>query len=129
MPIKYYSDTPAEELLGAFERARLGNCSGNPILFFQQSGAKTVMDMVLATPRERWAVWDLVVLGRETDTKVRKILIAKITEPMTAFKLYLDLDFWTDEEDVMLWTIFNGKLPTAEKELKDGTIQSKKLRV
>ena len=131
--IKYNPDTPAEELIKALGKAGLGNCSGNPIQLFRQTGAKTVMDMALTSPElarwQRWADWNLSVLGGETATEVRKVLIAKITDPMIAFRLYLKADWLTDEEDRLLGEKFKGKLPTAEKELKDGMVKRQKLGV
>ena len=122
---KYNVDTPALVVLEVLEVTLPSNCEGNPLMFHQESGAKTAMDMAVNTPNQGWAVWDLKILGKETHPEVRKVLISKLTDPMLTFRLYLDLDFWTDEEDRLLEAKFKGKLPQAEKELQEGVVQRK----
>ena len=125
MPIKYYPDTPARVVIKALVKL-LPICGQRPIaLDFHGSIAAangTALDMAINTPNERWAAWDLKVLGAETNTELRKVLIGKIKDSMLAFRLYLDLDFLTAEEDKMLEAIFGGKLPAAEKELAEGVV-------
>lgn len=69
-----------------------------------------------------WGVWLLISFGTGIDIIIRKRLIIAIKDPMMALRLYLDLDWLTDEEDRLLEGIFKGKLPTPEKKLTDGTL-------
>ena len=69
-----------------------------------------------------WAVWALEKIGEGLDTNIRKLCINKILDPMIAFQLYIRSKFFTKEEENLLKKKFEGKLPTAEKELKDGVI-------
>ena len=54
---------------------------------------------------------------------VRKGLIERIKDPMAALQVYVKLKDTTEEEDMMLKKKFEGLLPTAEKELKEGKIK------
>ena len=122
---KFVANTPANTILKELQAHITPSCSVDmtgAITSHQQLKDKTAMDMALHTPSERTAVWDLKVLGEQTEPAVRKVLIDKIETPMIAFSLYIGFDFWTDEEDALLVAKFKGKLPTAEKELADGII-------
>jgi len=126
--IKYFPDTPAEKLLQVLWK--IGICSEAEIHYSQFSKEKspnaTVKDMVESTPEQHWAAWYLQVLGKETDTEMCKVMIAKIEDPMLAFLMYLKVACLTDEEDKILESIFKGKVPTVEQELKDGIVSRKK---
>lgn len=72
---------------------------------------------------EGWAYWVLELMGKELDVKVREIAIAKIKNEMTAFKLDLKCsNFLTTAEKATVIAKYEGKLPTAEKELRDGVV-------
>jgi len=84
-------------------------------------------DMVAdASFEQGWAAWVLTKMGRVDDATIIKAHIDKITDPMMAFQLYLDLDWLSDEEDKLLEAKFKGKLPTAEAELAQGKVKRKK---
>jgi len=72
---------------------------------------------------EGWAYWVLELMGKELDVKVREIAIAKIKNEMTAFQLDLKCsNFLTTAEKATVIAKYEGKLPTAEKELRDGIV-------
>lgn len=129
---KYTANTPASEIVEVFrQKLSLDVCkeddpeSGYAAFAFYEKIAErgeTAMDMAIAIPYQSWAYWDLLILGEETESKIRKVLISKITDPMIVLRLYIDLTFWTDEEDKLLEAKFKGKLPTPEKQLADGTL-------
>lgn len=73
-----------------------------------------------------WASWALRVLGDKISLDIRKKFIAKITNPMEACQLYVRLSWLTEEEDKLLYVKFQGKLPTAEKELATGIVVREK---
>lgn len=79
------------------------------------------------TEYEFWIMWTFEKIGKEIDTDIRKIFLTKIFNPMNAMRLYLDYDFWTDEEDTILKEKFKGKLPKAEKELELKEVSRKKV--
>lgn len=66
-----------------------------------------------------WAMWVLKVLGNKIAEDARIEFINKIKDPMMAFHIYLSVTILTENEDILLRTKFEGKLPTAEKELQD----------
>lgn len=70
---------------------------------------------------ETWAVW-LLKNFKDLDVNIQNMYIKKITTPMFALQLLLDCDFLSDEQDAVLKAKYEGKLPTAEKEIKNGTI-------
>ena len=116
---KYKSETPADELL---ERLRRLSACAEAMEHYNKFGGGTVNEMVEGTLDQSWAAWYLSVLGKANETKLRKVMISRIKDPMMAFSLYLKLAWLTDEEDKLLEDKFNGKLPTAEKELVDGKV-------
>jgi len=75
---------------------------------------------------QRWAVWSLRVMGDKLDDELRKGYIAKIVDPMMSFYLYLKMTITTVSQDSLIEAKFRGKLPRAERELADGTIQREK---
>ena len=76
---------------------------------------------------EIWIRWTFEKFGSQLGEDIRLRLLTKITNPMTAMRLYLDVDFLTEKEDAMLKKIFDGKLPTAEKEVQLGIVSRKKV--
>lgn len=83
-------------------------------------------DGIESLSNEGWAIWCLTVLGTELDAKVRISFLSKITNPMAAFQLYLRSKNLSDSEDTILEEKFKGKLPNAEKELRDGIVMRAK---
>lgn len=69
-----------------------------------------------------WAEWVLEKVGKEMDEKCRAFFIAKLKEPMSCLQLLTRCDFFTENEVVLLKGKYTGKLPTAEKEIRDGII-------
>lgn len=69
-----------------------------------------------------WAVWVLKIIGDKISEGARIEFIKKITDPMMAFHIYLNVSILTENEDILLRTKFEGKLPRAEKELRDGIV-------
>jgi hypothetical protein len=74
-----------------------------------------------------WAAWVLAKIGEIADATIIKAHIDKITDPMMAFSLYLELSWLSDEEDKLLEAKFKGKLPTAESELAQGIVKRAKV--
>ena len=50
------------------------------------------------------------------------MFINKIVNTMEAFQLYVNLQQATESEEALLKSKFEGKLPTAERELEEGKI-------
>ena len=62
-------------------------------------------------------------VGKELDEECRKFFIDKIKDEMTACQIYIKLaPILTTAEDTLLTAKYKGKLPTAEKELRDGVV-------
>jgi hypothetical protein len=78
----------------------------------------------------QWAIWLLKNFGDEFDTHCRRRFIEKLSKDnmmeMHAFLIWRDTPWLTDEEDAMLETIWRGKLPTVEDELRRGLHPRKK---
>lgn len=70
----------------------------------------------------QYAGW-LTMAGENTDSEVREIIIKRLSDPMVALQVYLRLKNPTAKEDKLLKAKFEGLLPTAEKELKEGKIE------
>jgi hypothetical protein len=72
----------------------------------------------------RWSEWILSQAPAELDPEVRKIFISKITDTVSAFQTYIGeaAKVFTSEEDILLKAKFEGKLPTAEKQLLTGVV-------
>jgi hypothetical protein len=73
---------------------------------------------------EGWAHWVLDVVGKEMDEGCRDYFIRKIKEPMAAVQLLTKVDF-TLGEQTTLKKVYEGKLPTVEKELATGAVSIK----
>jgi len=71
---------------------------------------------------EAWAAWCITTFETELDGDVRKKLIGKIKSEMVAFNLYRNLLNLDSQDDLILKSKFEGKLPTAEKELSEGVV-------
>ena len=72
---------------------------------------------------EEWASWVLDKVGKELDEDCRKFFIDKIKNEMVACQVYIKCaPILTTTEDTLLTAKFEGKLPTAEKELRDGIV-------
>lgn len=78
------------------------------------------------TVKQSWVSFSLTLYFNQFDIEIRKLLIKKITDPMKAFLLYLKLKDLTDGEDRLLEEKFKGKLPQAEKELKQRIVKREK---
>lgn len=76
---------------------------------------------------ELWIRWTFDKIGKELGEDVRKRLLTKIFTPMIAMRFYLDFDYLTDAEDLMLKKIFEGKLPVAEKEMTTNIVTRAKV--
>lgn len=67
-----------------------------------------------------WAAWMLRHHSDQMTSALQLSFIKRITMPMIAFQIYRDCFFLSDEADIELVKIFEGKLPNAEQQLKDG---------
>lgn len=73
---------------------------------------------------QAWAVYVLLVFRKRLSSSLRKYLIDKIQDPMQALWLYAkDLGIFTNKEKRTLKAKFEGKLPRAEKEIKEKNIK------
>jgi len=73
-----------------------------------------------------WTVFTLMAIGQKYSQKDRLHVLGQIQDPMTAFHLYIKLPWLTDQDDKLLLSKFEGKLPTAEAELAQGIVKRKK---
>lgn len=73
--------------------------------------------------------WKVIFMLRnmDFDQELRTFFIGLIKDPMDAFQHYIHDKDLTKEDDIELKKIFEGKLPTAEKELKDGIVNRAKV--
>lgn len=78
---------------------------------------------------ESWAEWVLAKVGKEMDEKCRAFFIAKIKNEMTALQLRSTCDFMTADEHTVLLSKYEGKLPTAEKEIQTRAVVLKPAKV
>ena len=126
---KHYLNTPASKV---FEDWRAINiCSKGverAISFYTLRGDKTALDMAKAPMDIPTLCWDIYFFGADTAPELRKVMLEHISDQMTAFSLYISCPFLDDEDDNMLKAKFQGKLPTAEKELIDGKVTRTKLK-
>ena len=84
----------------------------------------TKEDKVLWELSSTWALKFL-----DSSPELRLKFINNIMDPMVAFNIYISIENLTDEEDTLLKTKFEGKLPTAEKELRTGIVSRSKVGV
>jgi len=73
-----------------------------------------------------WTAWAIATIGEQYSQEDRLHELDKIQDPMTAFRLYVELPWLTDQDDKVLLSKFEGKLPTAEAELVQGIVKRKK---
>lgn len=79
--------------------------------------------LVDETADASYSFWILEMAGKELDEEVRQGFIAKIKDPMTACQIFIKCGHvLTETEDILLKEKYEGKLPTAEKELRTGVI-------
>jgi hypothetical protein len=122
--VKYTTDTPASDVIRVLKR--LDACS-EAVLWFNKYEGKTYGELNDGCADKEynpgWGIWLLELFGEEIDIKERLKVIDKITDPMSAFSIYIRRPWLTDEEDALLLSKFKGKVPQAEKELRDGIIK------
>ena len=73
---------------------------------------------------EGWAYWVLDKVGKEMDEACRGYFISKIKDPIGSLHILAKVDFTVSEQKI-LKANYEGKLPTAEKELRDGVVSIK----
>jgi hypothetical protein len=71
---------------------------------------------------DEWGAWCLNTVGKELDEKIRLMIVNKVTKPETAKYLLTDCSHLTENEVGILKKKCEGKLPTFEKEIRDGII-------
>jgi len=69
-----------------------------------------------------WVRWVLKTFDGELASSLVNNLIAQETNAMAAFQLFLKLRHTTTAHDRALRDIFEGELPRAERELRDGDV-------
>lgn len=71
-----------------------------------------------------WAAWIILTAKKELGADVVDVFISKIKEPMDAFRVYLECKNIATSAgtEATLLTKYEGKLPVAEKELRDGIV-------
>jgi hypothetical protein len=74
-----------------------------------------------------WTVFAFKAIGQKYSQKDRLQVLNQIEDAMTAFTLYTEIKWLTDQDDELLLSKFKGKLPTAEAELAQGIIKRKKI--
>lgn len=74
-----------------------------------------------------WGIWTIMALYNHLEPDFRLEFFKKVKDPMSAFMLYINLPKITNDEENVLESVFKGKLPTAEKELKKGVVKRKKI--
>ena len=80
--------------------------------------------------KEAWLAWCIYKLGLKKATAAfREKMIGGIVRPMLSFQMYVKISDLTEAEDKILESNFVGKLPVAEKQLKDGVIKRAKLPI
>jgi hypothetical protein len=78
---------------------------------------------------ESWASWVLEKVGKEMDEKCRQFFIDKIKNEMVSLQLRKSCNFLTTAEHTTLLSKYEGKLPTAEKEIQTGAVVLKPAKV
>lgn len=76
-----------------------------------------------------WIVWTLEKFGKELSEDVRLRLYDGLKEPRIAAQIYFEFSYLTDKEDKKLFKMFEGKLPTIEKEISENIVPRKKVKV
>jgi len=109
-----------------------GACSqeGGAVPWMQavaKTGVTTFGDALLVYAKdekipEGWNSWVLEKLGKDLDDKCRQFFIDKIKTEMSALQLRISCDCFTATEHATLLSKYEGKLPTAEKEIIEGKV-------
>jgi len=73
-----------------------------------------------------WTVYTFKAIGQKYSQKDRLQVLNQIEDAMTAFHLYVTLPWLTNQDDKLLLSKFEGKLPTAEAELAQGIVKREK---
>lgn len=73
---------------------------------------------------EGWSSWNIEKHGDQLDSDIRDYFISCVKDPMESLQLLIKADC-TIAEQTILKARYEGKLPTAEKELRDGVISIK----
>ena len=85
--------------------------------------------------RADWAYWDLVVLGQETDPKIRMVMLETMGDQITSglsqaliwiIQLYLRMHWLTNEEDVYIEPFIQQYDPAQWQKFVDGTYKRAK---
>lgn len=123
--------TTNRKVRDTIETIKLKGACAEAVAWWEERRDYTLLELAEEFARDdktpqSWAVGYLTIFGQASDIKIRKLMIAKITDSMTAFGLYLDLSWLTIEEDKLLEAKFKGKVPTAEAELAHGIVKRKK---
>jgi hypothetical protein len=71
---------------------------------------------------DEWGAWCLNTVGKELDEKIRLMIVNKVTKPETAKYLLTACSHLTENEVGILKKKCEGKMPTFEKEIRDGVI-------
>jgi citrate lyase beta subunit len=74
---------------------------------------------------DEWGAWCLNTVGKELDEKIRLMIVNKVTKPETAKFLLVECSHLTENEIGILKKKIEGKLPTVEKEIRDGIVSLK----
>jgi hypothetical protein len=74
---------------------------------------------------DEWGAWCLDTVGKELDEKIRLMIVNKVTKPETAKFLLVECSHLTENEIGILKKKIEGKLPTVEKEIRDGIVSLK----
>jgi hypothetical protein len=123
---KYSDQTPADDFLILFDRLK-ACAESKPAYSKYQGKGLTFKDFIDGFARgefePEWGLWMLKLFGEDIEPESRLNALAVIKDPMQAFSAYLELPWLTDEEDKLLESKFKGKLPRAERELKDGVVK------
>lgn len=71
---------------------------------------------------DEWGAWCLNTVGKELDEKIRLMIVNKVSKPETAKYLLTECSHLTEAEVGILKKKCEGKLPTFEKEIRDGIV-------
>jgi hypothetical protein len=74
---------------------------------------------------DEWGAWCLNTVGKELDEKIRLMIVNKVTKPETAKYLLVECPHLTETEIALLKAKIKGKMPTVEKEIRDGIVSLK----
>jgi len=86
----------------------------------------TLRDISKVDLKEGWVFQTLQDYDGVFDSDVRKEFFKHIKDPMIAFQLHIKLKNLDDEDELIIRQKFEGKLPTAEEELRTEKVKRKK---